>query len=91
MRFDLSTSVDVALPTCRRDGCERSGVWNVWSLTTQLGFRRKKIIGGNSMVPGEEDKHPSTDMPKMVWVLPILCIVAIGLAVTAYLVLVVWK
>jgi len=44
----------------------------------------KKIIGGNSMTPGMENHHPSKDIPALVYALPIVGFVGVGIAVAAY-------
>mmetsp|Transcript_11706 Transcript_11706/g.24178 ORF Transcript_11706/g.24178 Transcript_11706/m.24178 type:complete len:158 (-) Transcript_11706:49-522(-) len=53
------------------DDDSRSGFW-------------KKIIGGNSMVPGDEDKHPSKHVPHLVWLLPVIAFFGVGIAIGAY-------
>jgi hypothetical protein len=50
-----------------------------------MGFW-KKIIGGDpgGMGMGNGDHHPSKDIPALVWALPIVGLVGVGIAITAY-------
>eukprot|EP00960_Hanusia_phi_P033514 750493-Hanusia_phi.AAC.3 len=51
------------------DSDSRSGFW-------------KKLIGSRGMEGGND--HPSTDMPQMVWFVPVVALIAVGVAITAY-------
>ena len=44
----------------------------------------KQIIGGSSMTPGMENHHPSKDIPALVYALPIVGFIGVGIAIAAY-------
>jgi hypothetical protein len=44
----------------------------------------KNIIGGSSMTPGMENHHPSKDIPALVYALPIVGFIGVGVAIAAY-------
>lgn len=64
---------------------EPDGVADDDEQAAKMGFW-KKIIGGNpgGMGMGNGDHHPSKDIPALVWALPIVGFVGVGIAIAAY-------
>ena len=61
---------------------EPDGIADDESQQAKIGFF-KNIIGGG-MTPGTEDHHPSKDIPTLVYLLPVVGFIGVGLAIGAY-------
>lgn len=71
---DADAAADDDQPDGIADNEEEEGKSGFW----------KRIIGSNSMTPGMENHHPSKDIPALVYALPIVGFIGVGIAIAAY-------